>query len=97
MSLLIEQHAILDSLDTSEARQFSKEYLYLWHKNFILDIVATSQECPENYEELYMYKWPGTMVGCGCPYTINNQLHYYVVKGNCTKKLQEASCFAIEE
>ena len=33
--------------------------------NFV-KIVSSSNECPENTENLFTYTWPGTIEGCNC-------------------------------
>lgn len=53
----------------SDSYLFSLEMIWLWQRPFILDIVTTKADfCPKNYQEAQEYTWPGTKVGCACPY-----------------------------
>lgn len=50
-----------------------KWYIFLLVLGYIIDIrEVDTDNCPQGYEELIQYPWPGTYEGCYCRAVVNN-------------------------
>jgi hypothetical protein len=62
----------------------------------VIDIKAEkTNNCPEGYEPLLTYQWPGTVDGCFCTSNTNGFNFDFVMEGKCSSELISYGCSTV--
>ena len=75
-----------------------------WNQPFLLDIKSTyKDDCPQGYDRLFNYQWPGTAPGCDCrnaryyfPDERHQPLQKIIYRGNCKYNQTRSGCSEIK-
>lgn len=60
-----------------------KEYKENWEKGPLLDIVVSSDKCPEGYDYLISNKYPGLIEGCNCTNSTYSKYKNNIFENEC--------------
>lgn len=78
-------------------QNYGKKVWIFGNLGYIVDIrQVKSDNCPQGFEQLIKYEWPGTIEGCYCHASINSYTTDYVMQGACSSQLIDLGCRTLQ-